>query len=124
MYFGLFAHLSLSWRQAGINSHFEKTVTGRDVHLHKLKQLIKASQRKTAAVRPVGSDPPIFCLRVGNIYLPIYFPLTESINTGWEIVPIDGIHMRFSLILRVAFELCLSYGKDVNFGIHHQLCIF
>jgi len=35
-------------------------------------------------------------------------------------VPMDGMHMRFALMLRVAWELYLSREKDVNFGTHHQ----
>lgn len=41
-------------------------------------------------------------------------------NTGRDvklsIVPMDGMHMRFALMLRVAWELYLRYGKDVNLG--------
>ena len=37
-----------------------------------------------------------------------------------SVVPMVGIHMRFALMLRVAWELYLRHGKDVNFGIHHQ----
>ena len=29
-------------------------------------------------------------------------------------------HMRFALMLRVAWELYLRQGKDGNFGTHHQ----
>jgi len=42
------------------------------------------------------------------------------INTGHDgklsVVPMDGMHMRFALMLRMAWELYLSHGKDVNFG--------
>ena len=35
-----------------------------------------------------------------------------------SVVPMVGIHMRFALMLRVAWELYLRHGKDVNLGIH------